>query len=88
MALFRFLLFSWFVKYPFVPESMYNYLSGANAGRSSSHIPVGAPWDLRSFERAPQSDDAERVFRARWTAWRDSRVAVAARIGPDAGELT
>ena len=81
MALFRFLLFSWFVKYPFVQESMYNYLSGANAGRSSSHIPVGAPWDLRSFERAPQSDDAERVFRARWTAWRDSRVAVSARIG-------
>ena len=62
-------------------ESMYNYLFDANAERSSSHILVGAPLELRSFERAPQSDDAERVFLARWTAWRDSRVAVAARIG-------
>ena len=62
-------------------ESLYNYLFDANAERSLSHTPMEAPLELRSFERAPQSDDAERVFRARWTAWRDSRMAVVARIG-------
>ena len=80
-ALFVFLLSFWSVRHSLVPECMYSYLFDANAERSSLHFPVEAPLELRSFERAPQSDDAERVFLARWTAWRDSRVAVAARIG-------
>ena len=78
---FRFLLSFWSVRHPLVPESLYNYLFDVNTERSLSHIPVEAPLELSSFERAPPSDDAELVFLAWWTAWRDSRVAVAARIG-------
>ena len=80
-ALFAFFFPFGFVRHPLVPESLYNYLFDANAERSLSHIPVEAPLELSSFERAPLSDDAEHVFLARWTAWRDSQVAVAAQIG-------
>ena len=81
IALFRFLLSFWLIGHPLVTESLYNYLFDANAERSSSRIPVEAPLRLGSLERAPLSEDAERVFLARWTTWRDSRVAVSARIG-------
>ena len=37
--------------------------------------------DLEQFLRAPLSDDDEREFLARWTTWRDSRMAVADQIG-------
>ena len=81
IALFRFLLSFWLIGHPLVTESLYNYLFDANAERSSSRVPVEAPLRLGSLERAPPSEDAERVFLARWTTWRDSRVAVSARIG-------
>ena len=44
-------------------------------------IPVEAPLELRSIVRAHLGDDGERDFLARWTTWRDSRMAVAARVG-------
>ena len=81
IALSRFLLSFWLSRHLLVSESVYNYLFDANAERSLSYIPVEAPLELSSFERAPLSDDAERVFLARWTAWRDSRTAVVAWIG-------
>ena len=42
---------------------------------------MGAPQVLEYLLRDPLSDDDEREFLARWTTWRDGRMAMADQVG-------
>ena len=64
-----------------VLASLYHCFLVANAGRSSSRLPMGASQVLEYLLRDPLSDDDECEFLARWTTWRDGRMAVANRVG-------
>ena len=57
-------LFSSFVRHPLVSESLYHHLFNANTERSSTHIPVETPSELRGIMRAPLGDEDERDFLA------------------------